>query len=71
MTSSLEAPNVYMLSFPTSSAISTLAPSIVPSVTAPFSINFIFPVPLASLDASDICSDISQAGISFSASVTL
>ena len=28
------------------------------------------PVPDASLDASDICSDISHAGISFSASVT-
>ena len=33
------------------SAIYTFAPSIVPSVSAPFSMNFIFPVPEASLDA--------------------
>ena len=36
---------------PTSSTISTLAPSIVPSVGAPLSMNFIFPVPEASLEA--------------------
>ena len=60
-----------ILSSPTSSCISTLAPSSVPRVKAPFSINFILPVPLASLEANDICSDISQAGISFSAAVTL
>lgn len=51
--------------------ISTFAPSMVPSVTAPLSMNFIFPVPLASLEARDICSEISQAGISFSAALTL
>ena len=48
---------------PTRLQISTLAPSIVPSVTAPFSMNFILQVPLASFDASEICSEISQAGI--------
>ena len=40
-------------------------------VIAPFSINFMFPVPLASLEAREICSEISQAGISFSAALTL
>ena len=42
---------------PTSSTISTFAPSIVPSVSAPFNINFIFPVPLASLLAVEILVD--------------
>ena len=51
--------------------LSTFAPSSVPRVTAPLSINFIFPVPLASLEAREICSEISHAGISFSAFVTL
>ena len=47
------------------------APSIVPSVSAPLSMNFMLPVPDASLEASEICSDRSQAGMSFSAAVTL
>ena len=60
-----------MFSSPTSSAISTFAPSLVPSVTAPFNINFMLPVPDASFDASEICSDIFAAGNNFSANVTL
>ena len=39
------------------------APS-VPTVSAPFIMNFMLPVPLASLDAVEICSEISVAGIS-------
>ena len=60
-----------MFSLPTSSAISTLAPSRVPSVTAPFAMNFMLEVPLASLDASEICSETSAAGMRCSAAVTL
>ena len=37
----------------------------VPSVSAPLSMNFMLPVPEASLEARLICSDKSQAGISF------
>ena len=47
------------------------APSLVPSVIAPFNINFMFPVPDASFDAKEICSEISHAGIIFDAFVTL
>lgn len=50
-------------SSPASSAISTLAPSMVPMVRAPFSMNFMFPVPDASVPAVEICSDRSVAGI--------
>ena len=71
MTSSDDCPKVKILSSPTSSAISTLAPSMVPSVTAPLNMNFILPVPLASLEASEICSEMSDAGINFSAMDTL
>ena len=39
---------------PTRSLISTFAPSDVPSVTAPFNIYFILPVPDASLEAREI-----------------
>ena len=60
-----------ILSLPTASAISTFAPSSVPTVSAPFIMNFMLPVPLASLPASDICSEISDAGISLSDMVTL
>ena len=42
----------------------------VPSVTAPLAMNFMLLVPLASLDASEICSEMSQAGISASAQLT-
>ena len=50
-----------MFSAPTSSAISTLAPSMVPMVRAPFNMNFMFPVPEASLLAVEICSLTSAA----------
>lgn len=56
-------PNMKKFSSPASSAISTLAPSIVPIVRAPFSMNFMFPVPDASVPAVEICSDRSAAGI--------
>ena len=39
-----------------------LAPSSVPMVSAPFSANFMFPVPDASLPAVEICSERSAAG---------
>ena len=71
MTSLLEAPKVKMLSWPTSPAISTLAPSMVPRVTAPLAMNFMLLVPLASLEAREICSEMSQAGINASAQLTL
>ena len=58
-------------SSPTSSTISTLAPSIVPIVTAPFNMNFMLPVPDASLDAVEICSDTSAAAKIISALDTL
>ena len=57
MTSSEDNPKINAFSWPTSSTISTLAPSMVPSVSAPFSMNFILPVPEASLLAVEICSD--------------
>ena len=60
-----------MLSLPTNSPISTLAPSFVPNVIAPFNMNFMLPVPEASLEAREICSEISHAGITVSAFVTL
>ena len=59
-----------MLSFPTSSAISTLAPSSVPTVSAPLNMNFMFPVPEASVPAVEICSEIFVAGMTASAIVT-
>jgi hypothetical protein len=60
-------PNRKKFSSPTSSRISTFAPSSVPIVNAPLSANFMLPVPEASLPASEICSDRSAAGMSFSA----
>lgn len=62
-TSSTLMPKMKRLSSPASSAISTLAPSMVPMVRAPFSMNFMFPVPEASVPAVDICSDRSDAGM--------
>ena len=59
-----------MLSSPTSSRISTLAPSMVPMVSAPFSANFMLPVPEASVPAVEICSDSSEPGKICSASET-
>ena len=50
-------------SSPTSSRISMLAPSRVPIVRAPFAMNFILPVPEASLPAVEICSDRSVPGM--------
>lgn len=62
-TSSTLMPKMNRFSSPASSAISTLAPSMVPMVRAPFSINFILPVPEASVPAVEICSDKSVAGM--------
>ena len=53
--SSTRAPNMNIFSGPTSSAISTLAPSIVPMMRDPLSTNFMFEVPLASRPAVEIC----------------
>ena len=60
-----------MLSSPTSSLISMLAPSSVPMVKAPFSANFMLPVPEASVPAVEICSDRLAPGIVISALDTL
>ncbi len=59
-----------MFSSPTSSAISIVAPSRVPTVRAPFIMNFMLLVPLASYPAVEICSETSLAGISRSARLT-
>ena len=56
-------PKMNRFSSPASSAISTLAPSMVPMVKAPFSMNFMLPVPEASVPAVEICSDRSVAGM--------
>lgn len=63
VTSSTLMPKMNRFSSPASSAISTLAPSMVPMVRAPFSMNFMLPVPEASVPAVEICSDRSVAGI--------
>ncbi len=63
ITSSTLMPKMNRFSSPASSAISTLAPSMVPMVRAPLSMNFMFPVPEASVPAVEICSDRSAAGI--------
>ena len=60
-----------ILSSPTSSLISILAPSRVAIVIAPFIINFILDVPDASLVVVEICSLTSAAGIILSAKDTL
>ena len=60
-----------MLSSPTRSRISILAPSSVPIVSAPFSASFMLPVPDASNPAVEICSDTSAAGMITSARLTL
>ena len=52
-----------MLSAPTRSRISRLAPSNVPIVSAPFSASFMLPVPDASMPAVEICSERSAAGM--------
>ena len=56
------SPNKKKFSAPASSSISTLAPSSVPMVSAPLIMNFMFPVPEASLPAVEICSDRLAAG---------
>ncbi len=56
-------PKMKMLSAPTASRISMLAPSSVPMVSAPFRASFMLPVPEASVPAVDICSDRSAAGM--------
>jgi hypothetical protein len=61
-TSWTERPKRKKFSAPTSSRISTFAPSSVPIVSAPFRVNFMLPVPDASLPAVEICSDRSAAG---------
>ena len=60
-----------MLSSPTCSWISTLAPSIVPMVSAPLMASFMLPVPDASVPAVEICSDRLAAGMIISAAETL
>ena len=62
LTSPAVRPNRKKFSCPTASRISTLAPSSVPMVNAPFIANFMLPVPDASLPAVEICSDRSAAG---------
>ena len=69
-TSWTRSPKMNRLSAPTASAISILAPSSVPIVSAPFSANFMLPVPDASVPAVEICSDRSAAGVIVSASET-
>ena len=54
-TASASAPKMNMLSAPISSAISMLAPSMVPMMSAPFIANFMLPVPLASVPAVEMC----------------
>ncbi|MDZ7653242.1 MAG: hypothetical protein U5L03_12190 [Burkholderiaceae bacterium] len=55
---------------PIASAISMVAPSQVPMVSAPLSANFMLPVPEASVPAVEICSERSAAGMISSASDT-
>lgn len=62
-TSATLMPKMNRFSSPASSAISTLAPSMVPMVRAPFSMNFMLPVPEASVPAVEICCDRSVAGM--------
>ena len=51
-----------MLSRPISSAISTLAPSMVPMMSEPFIANFMLDVPDASVPAVLMCCDSSEPG---------
>ena len=70
-TSAAVRPNRKKFSGPTRSRISTLAPSSVPMVSAPFKASFMFPVPDASIPAVEICSERSAAGMIRSARLTL
>jgi hypothetical protein len=64
-------PKMNRFSRPMRSDISTLAPSRVPMVSAPFKANFMLLVPEASRPAVEICSDRSAAGMMASARLTL
>ncbi|MNY63592.1 hypothetical protein D3C86_2005720 [compost metagenome] len=64
-------PKMNMCSTPMRSLISTLAPSMVPIVSAPLRPNFMLLVPEASKPAVEICSDKSAAGMMLSARLTL
>ena len=70
ITSPASMPKIAIFSAPTWSRISMLAPSSVPMVSAPFSDNFMLPVPDASMPAVEICSDRSAAGMISCASDT-
>ena len=61
-TCSVVKPNMNTFSSPASSAISMVAPSRVPTVRAPFIMNFMLLVPLASYPAVEICSETSPPG---------
>ena len=71
VTWSAVAPNVNMLFSPIACSISMFAPSIVPTIKPPFMTNFMFPVPLASIPAVEMCCETSLAGMSISAVETL
>ena len=61
-TSGARTPKMNMLSSPISSAISTLAPSMVPMMREPFIANFMLPVPEASVPAVLMCWLTSEPG---------
>jgi hypothetical protein len=66
-TSCARAPKMNMFSGSISSAISMLAPSMVPMMRPPFRANFMLEVPLASMPAVEMCWDRSDAGMMTSA----
>ncbi len=70
-TSCASAPKMNMLQWSISSAISMLAPSMVPMMRPPLSANFMLDVPLASMPAVEMCCDRSEAGMITSALDTL
>lgn len=65
------APKINSFSSPTSSQISTFAPSIVPKMMQPFMTNFMLLVPEASRPAVEMCQEISDPGIIIQAEETL
>lgn len=64
-------PKMNKFSLPVSSAISMLAPSMVPMMRHPFIWNFMLEVPEASVPAVEMCWDSSAPGMMYSASDTL
>ena len=56
-------PKKKKLASPARAPISMLAPSRVPTVRAPLSENFILLVPEASMPATEICCEMSEAGM--------